>query len=257
MANTRRDRRIARHVRLAADHERALAGDLRKIFAAAGRAAAAHVALGETAAAESAHAAFEGRVSRALRARLQTAAEASAALVVEELTGEKAGGAAREAKRSPNDAASSTIAAWLAERGAAMVAGVLDSIRRLIRNALRRGAALDEPPRVLARRIRDETAGQIGRKRAEMIARTETHTATQVGAEAAARATGLTILKEWGATEDKRTRPAHAEADAQTVEQDADFIVGGEHMRFPGDTRGSAWNVINCRCVALYHPRFR
>jgi uncharacterized protein with gpF-like domain len=136
-----------------------------------------------------------------------------------------------------------------------MVQRVSQALKRLIRGSLRRGKEANEPPRVLARRIREETGGEIGQKRALVIARTETHTASQVGSEAAAQATQLDLDKQWGSTEDARTRPAHAEADGQTVDKDADFVVGGERLRFPGDPRGSAGNIINCRCVALWVPR--
>ncbi|WP_085983239.1 phage minor head protein [Methylosinus sp. LW4] len=262
--NQRRERRIARHIRLAASHERALAHDLRKIFARAGRVAAAHVATGQDHLAVAVVAGFEPAIAKALRARLQVSAMASAELVLEELTGGKALGALFEPTGKPAlelkllslfDVAERTVVDWLSHHAAEMVQRVSQSLKRLIRGSLKRGKEANEPPRVLARRMRDETGGKIGQKRALGIARTETHTATQVGSEAAAQATGLALDKEWGATEDARTRPAHAEADGQTVDKDADFVVGGEHLRFPGDPRGSAGNIINCRCVALWVPR--
>ncbi|TDX61938.1 phage Mu protein F like protein [Methylosinus sp. sav-2] len=261
--NLRRERRIARHVRLAASHERALAHDLRKIFARAGRVAAAHVAAGQDHLAVAVVAGFEPAIAKALRARLHVAAMASAELVLEELTGGKALGELFEATApvfeqkllSLFDVAERTVLDWLSHHAAEMVQRVSQSLKRLIRGSLKRGKEANEPPRVLARRMRDETGGEIGQKRAIVIARTETHTATQVGSEAAAQATGLALDKEWGATEDARTRPAHAEADGQTVDKNADFTVGGERLRFPGDPRGSAGNIINCRCVALWVPR--
>lgn len=237
-------------------YERGLAHDLRKIFSRAGRDAAAHVAQGDAQFIDHAASAYAGAIAQAIRARLQAVAEASAQLVVEELTGEKAAPGGLEVKfLSLFDVAKQSIADWLAHNGAAMVRRVTESIRRTIRGSLRRGNELNEPPRVLARRIRDDAAGEIGRARSEVIARTETHTAANVGSEAAASATGLQLVKEWGATEDQRTRPAHAKADGQTVEKDADFIVGGERLRFPGDPKGSAHNVINCRCVVLWKPK--
>ncbi|WP_159728368.1 phage minor head protein [Methylosinus sp. Ce-a6] len=136
-----------------------------------------------------------------------------------------------------------------------MVQRVSQSLKRLIRGSLKRGKEANEPPRVLARRMRDETGGEIGQRRALVIARTETHTASQVGSEAAANATGLALDKEWGATEDARTRPDHHDADGQTVDKDADFVVGGERCKFPGDASLSAKQRANCRCVTLWVPR--
>lgn len=169
---------------------------------------------------------------------------------------EQAAAAPLEQKlRSLFDIAERAVVDWLSHHAAEMVQRVSQSMKRLIRGSLARGKEANEPPRVLARRMRDETGGEIGQKRAETIARTETHTATGVGSESAAQATALDLDKEWGATEDTRTRLAHAEADGQTVDKDADFVVGGERLRFPGDPRGSAGNIINCRCVALWVPR--
>jgi len=264
MAQSRRERRIARHVRLAASHERALAHDLRKIFARAGRAAAAHVAAGQDHLAVAVVAGFEPAIAAALRARLHTAAMASAELVLEELTGGKALGAAFEQAGAPQfeqkllslfEVAERAVVGWLSHHAAEMVRRVSDATKRLIRGSLKRGKEANEPPRVLARRIREETAGEIGQKRAVVIARTETHTAAMVGSEAAAQSTGLALDKEWGATEDVRTRPDHHDADGQIVDKDADFIVGGERCKFPGDPSLSAKQRANCRCVSLWVPR--
>lgn len=263
-ADSRRNRRIARHVRLAASHERALAHDLRKIFARIGRAAAEKVAAGQDHLAFGVVAHHEVAIARVMLARLHATALASAKLVSEELTGEKAfAGLFEQAAPAPLetkfisllDIAERAVGHWLANHAAEMVQRVTQAVKRVIRGSLVRGKEQNEPPRVLARRIRDDTGGEIGQKRAVVIARTETHSAAMVGSEAAAQATGLALDKEWGATEDARTRPDHAKADGQTVDKDADFIVGGMPMRFPGDPRGGPANVCNCRCVTLWVPR--
>ena len=60
------------------------------------------------------------------------------------------------------------------------------------------------------------------------------------------------MLKKWVATNDARTRTAHAQANGQTVDMSEDFTVGGVPMGFAGDSKGGAKNVINCRCVIVY-----
>lgn len=60
---------------------------------------------------------------------------------------------------------------------------------------------------------------------------------------------GYSMVKTWVAVGDNRTRPAHAEANGQTVPIDQPFDVGGEKLMFPGDPNGSAGNIINCRCT--------
>jgi hypothetical protein len=62
------------------------------------------------------------------------------------------------------------------------------------------------------------------------------------------------IEKRWVATGDNRTRSGHLAAHGQSVPVDGFFLVARvkgerkEELRFPKDPRGSAGNVINCRC---------
>ncbi len=122
-----------------------------------------------------------------------------------------------------------------------------DQLKKLI------GAGIDEGlgTEAIARNIQKQIPS-IARYRAATIARTETHTAANVGSQAAAEATGLALIKEWGAAEDERTRETHAEADGQQVPIDGLFSVGGYDLRFPGDPSGPPGETINCRCVQLF-----
>lgn len=63
-----------------------------------------------------------------------------------------------------------------------------------------------------------------------------------------------TIVNRWVSMEDSRVRPAHAQAHGQIVRVDEAFTVGGEKLKFPGDTSlgASLGNVINCRCSAEF-----
>ena len=63
------------------------------------------------------------------------------------------------------------------------------------------------------------------------------------------------LQKEWIATLDERVRIDHAEANGQVVDMDKNFLVGGEELAYPGDSRGSAANVINCRCTNAPFPK--
>ena len=44
------------------------------------------------------------------------------------------------------------------------------------------------------------------------------------------------------------SRESHKAADGQEVALDADFIVGGEALSYPGDPKGSPENVCNELC---------
>lgn len=90
------------------------------------------------------------------------------------------------------------------------------------------------------------------------IVRTEGHRVNQQGfldAGDEAKKKGADIVKQWDATLDGLTRPAHMEADGQIVEWDEDFTVGGEKMKAPS-IGGSASNVINCRCQLLQRAKW-
>jgi uncharacterized protein with gpF-like domain len=237
-------------------YERGLASDLTKLLNRIARAAATHVAAGREAQAASVVDAYEAGVLRTFNARLEATAMASAELVIEELTGEKALPGVFETKFvSLFEIAQNAIRAWITSYGADKVKRILDTTRKTIRRSLLRGHEQNEPPRVLAKRIREETGGEIGKRRAVTIARTETGVAASVGADAAAEATGLQLDKVWNSTHDARVRPDHAKADGQRVRMEHLFTVGGVAMRYPRDPKGPAGQVINCRCVATYEPR--
>lgn len=154
--------------------------------------------------------------------------------------------------------ASAFVLSWVRRHSVKRVAQITKTTARAVRRQIITGTRLGWSQAKIAESIREATAGEIGRKRAERIARTETHTAFERGSYEQAkelRTLGLDIVSEWAAVEDERTRPDHAEADGQTVGLGKPFTVGNEAMRFPGDPRGSAKQVIACRCTALYYVR--
>ena len=61
------------------------------------------------------------------------------------------------------------------------------------------------------------------------------------------------VTKEWFTQGDERVREAHVLADSQEKDLNIPFDVGGELLRFPGDTGlgATAGNVINCRCSSV------
>lgn len=94
------------------------------------------------------------------------------------------------------------------------------------------------------------------RNRAMTVARTETMGAVNAGifrsAELEAEQRGDPApFKVWLSTEDNRTRPTHVTADQQRTLLSSPFVVGGAQLMFPGDPRGPAAEVINCRCSML------
>jgi hypothetical protein len=112
-------------------------------------------------------------------------------------------------------------------------------------------------------RVRDEiqtiltsSGTPYWKNRAMTVARTETMGAVNAGifrgAQLEAEARGdVAPFKQWLATEDNRTRPTHRAADQQRTLLSEPFVVGGARLLFPGDPRGPAGEVINCRCSML------
>lgn len=105
----------------------------------------------------------------------------------------------------------------------------------------------------------------IGASDALRIANTEMH---RVQSEARQESftdafdKGVNANKRWISALDDTTRDAHAEVDGQEVGVNEPFIVSGEELMYPGDPRGSAGNVINCRCSHIivikgYEPEVR
>ena len=115
----------------------------------------------------------------------------------------------------------------------------------------------------------EEKAGRELRKaigisekyRAERIARTETVSASNAGNIEGAKSLGMNLQKEWITAVDNRVRGLnpndefdHVSMNGVVVGMDEDFDVGGELLEYPGDPRGSAGNVINCRCSVQFIP---
>lgn len=152
------------------------------------------------------------------------------------------------------DIFNAAIQIWVATQSFLKARLIAGTVRQEARRALSEGITAGDGERQLAKRIATAVSGPRTKSHWAMIARTEAHTAAEQGSFEAAKSTGLDMVKEWGATEDMRTRFTHAVADGQIRQMDVPFDVGADKLMFPGDPNGSAKEVINCRCVALYHP---
>jgi hypothetical protein len=152
-----------------------------------------------------------------------------------------------------NRALETFILEWVARRVTQIDRTTENQIRTVIRNGYDEGLSVVQ----IGKNIRDYAA-PMSATRANIIARTETHTAANYGAQAGAELTGLKMQKEWVSAQDERTRTTppdefdHADADGQVVGMNEAFDVGGEQLMFPGDPSASAGNLINCRCAVVY-----
>jgi hypothetical protein len=133
-----------------------------------------------------------------------------------------------------------------------------EQIRRFLVESVEKNYTLTETIALL------RTSG-ITDYRAELIARTETGRAANIGSMVGATATGLVTIKEWIAARDNRTRREprdhtdHLIMDGTKLPMEKQFQVpnnqvglGYELMDHPCDSKASAANVCNCRCTLGY-----
>lgn len=128
-------------------------------------------------------------------------------------------------------------------------------IRSMVVSGMENGDTLPD----IASALRKNSSA-IGRHRAAVIARTEVHTASNAGMQIEAEGNEFEMRKSWSAVNDSRTRGKdsddrfdHTRVDKSPIDMAASFDVSGEQLRYPGDPRGSAGNVINCRCSVLHY----
>jgi uncharacterized protein with gpF-like domain len=150
------------------------------------------------------------------------------------------------------------VAQYLNEAGNRLVR-LPDEVYALIVAEVERGIRDgDDIPTVTQRvdEVLSVSASERWRNRARTVARTETMAAVNGGAfrsaQLEAEAAGDPApFKMWLATEDRRTRPTHRDADQQRTLLSEPFRVGLSSLMYPGDPFGAAAEVINCRCTML------
>ena len=139
--------------------------------------------------------------------------------------------------------------------GAIMIQHVDDAskaiVRRVIAQEVKRGEGIPQIALEVSKAIK-----VINFKRGITIARTEVIRASNSGALTGANMTGLALNKEWISTLDSRIRTIasgdvfdHRRADGEKVDKDDMFRKTGEPLRYPVDWKGSAGNIVNCRCT--------
>lgn len=124
----------------------------------------------------------------------------------------------------------------------------IDEVDRVIREGLDQGLGQDE---IVARL----EASELTLSRARTIVRTEAHSASQLAQTIAADNLPYQVEKQWIAIEDNRTRLTHSNhggVDGERVDLDQRYSNG---LMYPGDKKGSAKEVINCRCTQGFHAK--
>lgn len=154
------------------------------------------------------------------------------------------------------------LLSWLFNNGASRIVTVRESyleyIKQLIGIGIADGRSMSEIATDLEDLVRRRN---FYRWQAMRIARTETTTAANYSATISSKVSGFQQEKVWISTLDARTRrPPESHFNHHSMNQvrvgvDEPFIVSGQKMMFPGDPKGSAGNVINCRCTVAIIPK--
>ncbi len=146
----------------------------------------------------------------------------------------------------------SDIVSWMDNRVDTFSRSINETTFRQLSQQFEESLAAGETRDKLIKRIEETYDGNITKARATTIARTEVHNANQKGTIEGYRQGGLPI-KIWVSVIDGDTRgndptdeANHLTLDGQERPLDTPFSNG---LMFPGDPRGGAAEVINCRCV--------
>lgn len=164
-------------------------------------------------------------------------------------------GKKRKRIRAAADTWEARIAQYLLQVGGGKITDVTNTTRKRIMKVVADNYAAGNGADVTASAI-ESVLGTQTTGRALNIARTEVIAASNAGSDAAARAFGVPLNKDWLCTVDGRQRPDHEEAGSTQVgvPLDSAFQVGGYDMMFPGDSGmgAPAEEVCNCRCATAY-----
>jgi hypothetical protein len=121
----------------------------------------------------------------------------------------------------------------------------LQLVKNLLDDALSRNLTIVQAAQEL-----NALFDRMGKGRAILIARTEVLGSMNFASFRVFQI-GNVPFKRWLATMDDRVRDTHAEANNQLRGVSEAFDIGGSAMMYPGDPRGPAGEVINCRCYII------
>lgn len=130
----------------------------------------------------------------------------------------------------------------------------IKDLQKKIAGEISRGFSTGALYKDVARNVQAVTG--ISKNKAMRIARTEGHRITETAAHNAqlkAKARGADVVKIWDATLDGKTRDSHMKVDGEIKEVEEKFSNG---LMFPGDSKGKASEVINCRCRSRTDARW-
>tara|TARA_X000001388_G_scaffold23803_1_gene16276 strand:- start:2158 stop:2931 length:774 start_codon:yes stop_codon:yes gene_type:complete len=165
----------------------------------------------------------------------------------------------KQRMQKQDDTIDPIITQYSSQFSAMNVSNITETTRASLKLEISRGLDTGQEINTIAKNIEKSVAFSLWRS--TMIARTETHQAMNFGNQEIIKNLGLSRpIKEWASAVDERTRSWHKNMNLMQVDADKDFLVmtpvsgGGfveKPMAYPGDMKGGASNVINCRCFTF------
>lgn len=144
------------------------------------------------------------------------------------------------------------ISDYLAVNAARSTLFTTDTDRTISNSIVRRGLTAGSTINEIAKDLRTQFQGLLGKTRSATIANTEVGIAGSRG-----QFQGAVNLeanrKQWIQLDNRTARPIHDAIDNQIIGMIDMFFPGGEAMEHPHDTRtASAKNIVNCNCDMVF-----
>lgn len=148
----------------------------------------------------------------------------------------------------------SVLNIYFSALGGLKITKIDETTRKWLIGLIQAGREAQLGPEQIARSM--ERSQDIPLWRSRLIARTETVGAANMGGLEAARQSKLKMVKRWVNAKDKRVRELHKDqaqggVGGEVVPLEQTFSNGLMH---PGDPKGPANQICNCRCVASMRP---
>lgn len=149
------------------------------------------------------------------------------------------------------------------ERIALVQQTYFNDIVKLLETRLERGFTMVEASKEVHKIV---NSPKFYRWQAQRIARTESTAAANFGATQSGEVSGFVMQKEWISARSPRTRRTppneydHLHMNGKRVGLNEDFTLRSsrgsvDKLSYPGDPKGAAGDVINCRCTVAVVPK--
>jgi len=163
-------------------------------------------------------------------------------------------------RKAENDMWHEALNGWISKNGGSKVKIISNGFKDWFTGALKEAIkdqtmSIEQLTQQLSGNIMNVYEG-VQEWEIRRIVQTESLTALSVAQDESIKALGIPYTKTW-VISGNNTRPAHAEMDGVTIDEDEAFVVDGEEMMYPRDDSmgASAGNIVNCACTVFMNPK--